>query len=102
LRENKVDVIAVREIMRGATDSEILDFSFNNDLMIITSDKDFGELTFRLKKPNRGIILLRLADVDTENKANLLLNAITKLPSDIKNKFVVIDKVKIRIRSSMI
>lgn len=101
LRENKIDIIAVRDIMRGSTDADILDFAFNNDLLIITSDKDFGELTFRLKRPNCGIILLRLTEVDTTSKGNLLLNAIEKLTPDIKNKFIVIDKLKIRIRSSL-
>jgi predicted nuclease of predicted toxin-antitoxin system len=100
LRENKIDIIAVRDIMRGSTDAEILAFAFNNNLIIITSDKDFGELTFRLKRPNCGIILLRLNEVENSSKGNLLLNAIMKLSPDIKNKFIVIDKVKIRIRSS--
>lgn len=101
LKENKIDIIAVRDLMRGARDAEIIDFAFKNDLLIITSDKDFGELTFRLRRPNCGIILLRLNEIESEGKANLLLNAILKLTPDIKNKFIVIDKVKIRIRSSL-
>ena len=101
LRANAIDIIAVRDIMKGATDQDIIDFAFKNELLIITSDKDFGELTFRLKRPNWGIILLRLAELDNADKANLLLNAITKLTPELKNKFIVIDKVKIRIRSSL-
>jgi predicted nuclease of predicted toxin-antitoxin system len=98
LRENKIDILAVREFMRGATDSEIIEHAFKNELIIITSDKDFGELTFRLKRPNCGIILTRFPDTNNTDKAKLLLSALKKLNQEAKNKFIVIDKLKIRIR----
>jgi predicted nuclease of predicted toxin-antitoxin system len=99
LRENKVDILAVREIMKGATDSEITEYAFLNDLLIITSDKDFGELTFRLQKPSCGIILLRISEADCKVKAEMLLAALQKISEDALNKFIVIDKFKIRFRS---
>jgi len=99
LRENKIDVLAVREFMRGATDTEIIEYAFKNELLIITSDKDFGELSFRLKRKSCGIILMRLPDAGNKEKAELLLAAINKLTNEVKNKFIVIDKFKIRIRS---
>ena len=99
LRENKVDILAVREIMRGATDSEIIEYALKNNLLIITSDKDFGELTFRLKKPSCGIILLRNPEAECKEKAEILLAALQKIGDDALNKFIVIDKFKIRFRS---
>jgi predicted nuclease of predicted toxin-antitoxin system len=101
LRENKVDILAVRDIMKGATDSEIIEFALRNKLLIITSDKDFGELTFRLKRPSCGIILLRYPEADCIEKAEILLAAIKKLSDDALNKFIVIDKFKIRIRGML-
>ncbi len=70
-------------------------------MLIITADKDFGELTFRLKMPNCGIILAGLPDTDCNDKAKLLLVALKKLGANARNKFIVIDKLKIRIRKML-
>ena len=99
LKDNNLDIVAVRDIMKGATDTEIIEYAFNNRLLIITSDKDFGELTFRLQRPNFGIILLRLSETDISEKAKILLAAIKTLDDEAFNKFIVIDKFKIRFRS---
>lgn len=101
LRSNNLNVLAVRDLMKGATDSEILEYAFKEKLILITSDKDFGELTFRLRKPNHGIILLREPDAGIEEKAEILNTALKKLDKDAFNKFIVVDKLKIRFRSQL-
>jgi len=101
LKEKKIDIIAVRDFMKGAEDWEIIEYAFNNEMFIITLDKDFGELTFRLKKSTYGIIFLRLTEMDHLSKAKLLLTAIEKLTIEAKNHFIVIDKLKVRIRSAL-
>jgi len=99
LREKNIDVVAVRDIMKGVSDSKIIEYAFENSLVIITSDKDFGELTFRLKRPNHGIILLRFSEDNIFEKANILWAALKKLGEDAVNKFVVIEKNSIRVKS---
>ena len=101
LRSNGIDILAVRDLMKGATDSEILEYASKEKLILITSDKDFGELTFRLKKPNHGIILLREFDASIEEKAEKLNAALKKLDKGDCKKFIVIDKLKIRFRSQL-
>ena len=98
LRDNNLDIVAVRDIMKGATDFEIIEYTFNNKLLIINSDKDFGELTFRLQRPNCGIILLRHSETDISEKAKILLKAIKTLDDKAYNKFIVVDKFRIRFR----
>ncbi len=98
LKQNGIEVIAVRDIMKGATDTEIIHFALKNNYLIITSDKDFGELTFRLHKPSCGIILLRVKEADNKQKADILLKAIKTLTDATVNKFIVVDERKIRIR----
>jgi len=99
LRERDIDVIAVRDILKGAPDAEIINYAFQNNLIIITSDKDFGELTFRLRKPNHGIVLMRIAEDIPEEKADLLWKSLQKLGDKVMNKFVVVEKNSIRVRS---
>jgi predicted nuclease of predicted toxin-antitoxin system len=99
LRERNIDVVAVRDVMKGASDLKIIEYAFENNLLIITSDKDFGELTFRLKRPNHGIILLRFSEDNSIEKANILWAALKKLNKEAINKFVVVEKNSIRVRS---
>ena len=101
LKDNNVDILAVRDIMKGATDSEIIEYAFENKLLIVISDKDFGELTFRLHRRSCGIILLRYPEADSREKAEILLASMKKLSDDALNKFIVIDKFKIRIRNML-
>lgn len=45
----KYDVQAVIEIHAGITDEEVLQLANHMEALLLTEDKDFGELTFRLK-----------------------------------------------------
>jgi predicted nuclease of predicted toxin-antitoxin system len=40
----------------------ILRRAFAEERIVVTNDKDFGELIFRLQEPHHGVILLRLQD----------------------------------------
>ena len=60
LRKAEYDVLYILESKRGATDDEVLALAFDERRIIISEDKDFGELVYRLKKPAHGIILIRI------------------------------------------
>ena len=49
LRGENHDVISVFDEIRGADDREVLKKAFEQNLILITNDKDFGELVFREK-----------------------------------------------------
>jgi len=66
--------------------------------MILTDDKDFGEIVFRKERRCRGIVLLRLTGVDYSRKADQIIQVITKYGSEMIGKFVVITTDRVRIR----
>ena len=66
--------------------------------MLITSDKDFGELVYRLIKVSKGVILLRIEDLYPNDKAQLLLKVIRERKDELLNGFTVVRKEMIRIR----
>ncbi|MDX1913639.1 MAG: DUF5615 family PIN-like protein [Saprospiraceae bacterium] len=66
--------------------------------ILITEDKDFGELVFRMKLPYYGIILLRLSGVLPSEKSRLAGGVILKHQIDLIGAFSVFDGVKLRIR----
>ncbi len=56
LRFDGHDVLYISEKKPGAPDEEILLDAYNEGRILLTEDKDFGELVYRLKKPSRGIV----------------------------------------------
>ena len=44
----------------GITDAEVLNLANNESAILLTSDKDFGELIFRLHRIAAGVVLIRL------------------------------------------
>jgi len=60
LREDGHDVLYVLERKPGVSDDEVLLEAYNEERIMVTEDKDFGELVYRLKKPSKGIILIRM------------------------------------------
>ncbi len=59
LRADDHDVVYAQEALRGGVDDDILAVAYSQDRILLTEDKDFGELVYRLGRPARGVILLR-------------------------------------------
>ncbi len=79
-------------------DDKVLSLAVKNNATLITEDKDFGELVYRFKMKHCGILLIRLIDFTSDEKANLVLKAVTQHYKVLKNIFSVLDKKRIRIR----
>jgi len=98
IRKLKIEVIYIAEINPRVDDNYILSFASKKDAVLITSDKDFGELIFRQKKISAGIILLRLEGLEKKKKIKLITAAIETLGSELKNGITVISGKQIRLR----
>jgi predicted nuclease of predicted toxin-antitoxin system len=61
LRDQGYDVLEVRTIDPTLSDLAILRLATQQNRIVITMDKDFGELVVRQGEPHRGIV--RLPDV---------------------------------------
>lgn len=94
LNESGYDALFVGDIMRGALDEKILAFAENENRIIITDDKDFGELIFRLKLTSRGVILLRILTTDPEKIFEMVVAVLDKA----EGKFIVVSEGHIRVR----
>ena len=74
LLENNYDVKLVTNIMPRALDTQVLSYAENENRILITNDKDFGSLIFRLKMPSSGVILLRLRENIPLNRIKYILH----------------------------
>lgn len=92
------DVLYVMESDRGSDDIEILHRAFNENRILITEDKDFGDLVYRLKLSARGIILMRFSSEKRRQKWNRLKVLLHQKQAKLYNCFTVVDSEKFRIR----
>lgn len=89
LVEQSFSVFAIRSLNPEMADTEIIELASREDAIIISMDKDFGELIFKNKIQHKGILLLRLEDAVAEEKLAVIQNIFPEHLSDIKNKFAV-------------
>ena len=80
-------------------DSEVLAIAVAEDRVLITNDRDFGELVFRLGLPHRGIILFRLGDESIAVKV-AWLDHVLEVYSHRLGESIVINDRGVRIRTA--
>lgn len=88
------DTIFVGDLMPTASDEEILYNAEKENRVLITDDKDFGELIFRLNRPTSGVILLRTLTTNPKKRFEMIKGLLDKA----EGKFIVVSEDKIRIR----
>jgi predicted nuclease of predicted toxin-antitoxin system len=98
LRRDGHDVVYVLEKKPGIPDDEVLLDAYNEGRILLTEDKDFGELVYRLKKSSRGIILIRIDVKQRHMKWARLTKLIENYEDRLPGHFVVIDSQKFRFR----
>jgi len=98
LRKKGIFVFSVAEKCWGIKDSEVLKIAFEKDSILMTEDKDFGELAFRLKFQHKGILLIRLNDLPRDERLILAVETITLHLNEMKNNFSVLSKNGLRIK----
>lgn len=98
LRKEGYKVISVTEEFAGSSDEKILELSSRNKWVIITFDKDFGELIYKQKsnKPY-GIILMRVTPKSPEYILQLLKWLLLQTNISFDGNFVVLNKDKVRV-----
>lgn len=98
LRVRGHDVVSVKESLCGEPDDVILARAQSEQRLVVTQDKDFGELTFSRKLPATcGIILFRLSGSDPESDNRRMLDVIDSR-EDWPGHFAVVTERRIRIR----
>ena len=96
LRRQKYEVFSIFDESKGIPDDAIIKKAHEENWIIITNDKDFGEKIYRDNLLHNGIILLRLEDERALNKIDVL-KRLFKLYSDkINNSFVVVNEKQVR------
>ena len=98
LRQDGHDVVYVAELSPGVTDEQVLRQANDRSALLLTADKDFGELVFRQGRAHQGVVLLRLAGLASATKAEIVAEVCHQRAAELREAFSVIAPGQVRIR----
>jgi predicted nuclease of predicted toxin-antitoxin system len=92
------ELVVIRAELTGRTDADVLRIAQERNALLITEDKDFGELVFRLRAIHAGVVLVRMPGSPGAVQAELVSQAIRTRGKDLLKAFTVITEKRLRIR----
>lgn len=100
LAERGHEVFSVFSEARGMDDDAIMRKAFEEDWILVTNDKDFGDKVFRLRSPHQWVVLLRLEDERAERKIEVIGRLLDQHEDHLPGRFVVATERRVRITES--
>lgn len=99
LRHDGHEILYVAEMEPGISDEEALKRANERNALLITADKDFGEMVFHQNLLTvGGVVLIRLAGLSAGRKAEIVSKAIESRGAELPTAFSVISAGRLRIR----
>lgn len=99
LRFDGHEVLYVAELEPSIPDNIVFDRANERSALLLTEDKDFGEIVFRDGRlSSGGVVLLRLAGLSVERKTRIVSDAFRENDLRFLDHFTVISPGKIRMR----
>jgi predicted nuclease of predicted toxin-antitoxin system len=98
LRQSGHDVRVLVGPERRLSDDDILALALDEDRIVLTADKDFGELTVRFAKPSIGIVLLLIGSLPASERGERVAAALGSVAGSMRGHLVTVlpDRVKVR------
>ena len=98
LRREGHQVSYVAELGPGMPDEAVLNLANQETALLLTADKDFGEMVFRRRLHMHGVLLIRLAGLTPARKAEIVALAVQEHLAELPRFFAVIMPGLFRIR----
>jgi predicted nuclease of predicted toxin-antitoxin system len=98
LRADGLDVTVIAGSLSGIADTEVLQIADAEDRILITEDRDFGELVVRQRLQVRGVILLELDRLSNAAEAERVSQVVATHRDRLEGSLTVIEPVRVRFR----
>ena len=98
LRKDGYVVLYVIEMEPSISDDEVIRRANHETALLLTADKNFGELVFRQGRVVYGVVLIRLSGLSPQHKAKAVAIAIREHADELAQNFTVITPGAVRIR----
>lgn len=97
LRSAGYDVLAIAELAPQTPDTEVIDLAADKRRVLLTEDKDFGQLVYAELRESSGVILIRFPTAEREALPATVLDAVNELQERLFGAFIVLTPQRIRI-----
>jgi predicted nuclease of predicted toxin-antitoxin system len=98
LRSMGHDVVTIGESARGSSDADVLETASREERVLLTFDRDFGELVFRLGRATFGIVFIRYAHLDPLRPAQIILRLLDTPDMELVGHFTTVAGDEVRQR----
>jgi predicted nuclease of predicted toxin-antitoxin system len=96
LRGQGYEVFSVYDEARGISDDVVIEKAFDENWILVTNDKDFGNKVFREHLPHRGVVFLRLENERNANKIETLRSLLHDYADRLIDRFAVVTETHVR------
>jgi predicted nuclease of predicted toxin-antitoxin system len=90
IRRDAYEVLSVAETSPGIPDTQVLSRANEAGAVLLTVDKDFGELVFRQRLAHSGVVLVRLASGTPQLKAQIVTAALSAHANEFEFGFTLV------------
>jgi len=90
----------IAEVAPATQDADVVARAFASGAILLTADKDFGELVFRQNSRHCGVVLLRLEGLAPSEKATVTVEAFRVAGEALRDAFSVLNPKQLRVRPS--
>jgi predicted nuclease of predicted toxin-antitoxin system len=97
LRAVPHDVIAVAESMSGATDEQVIELARSQRRLLLTEDKDFGQLVYSASKLSSGVLLIRYPVSARSSLSHSVVQLLADQGDALYGCFAVVEPGRVRL-----
>jgi predicted nuclease of predicted toxin-antitoxin system len=97
LRAAGHDVLCVKDVAGGATDDVVIGVALAEVRVLITEDKDFGQLVFASSTDSPGVIYLRFPARSRNEIAAAVLSLVEREGTHLSKRFAVVQPGRVRL-----
>jgi predicted nuclease of predicted toxin-antitoxin system len=91
------DVVGVGESARGATDDAVIELASRERRVVLTEDKDFGQLVFASAKSSAGVLFIRFPAQARSNLAAEIVDLAAERGEELLACFVTVQPGRVRV-----
>ncbi len=96
LRDAGHEVIAIAEVAKGTPDERVIESAFDRGRVLITEDRDFGELVYARSRSTAGVMFVKFHGRARRAKSAAVVEA-AKLGARLRNGFTVVEPGRVRV-----
>jgi len=97
LRQAGHDVLVIAEVEKRAVDERVIERALSERCVLITEDRDFGDLVYGHGRQSAGVIFVKFHSRARHAKPTAVVEAVAKLGVRLQDAFVVVEPGRVRI-----